>query len=95
MPRKMVLFLPTSRKIGSLDLPRAILVRLLNRIHGDLAIEVEPYRTERASHDPRVFRFNLVLQHQSAIHAFSMLIDDSTSPDHFFLMDIHYAQRNA
>lgn len=84
MPRRMVVSPPVSRKIGQFHLPRELLIKLLIRIHGDLADEMEPFRTERVSSDSRLFWFHLLLEHQTTLHAFSLAIDDATSPDHFF-----------
>lgn len=90
MLRKMVVSPQVSRRIGTFGLPRVVLLGLLAHIHGDLAREYESTEMPRTD-DPRFISHRLIFADSDGVkHRFSLVADDSTSPDHLIVVQISH-----
>jgi hypothetical protein len=83
---KLVVSREISHAIGAFDLPREVLVRFLLRLRE--AESSEPSSRLRDEDDDRCF--TLVLAESIGKHRFrfDVTIDDATSPDHLFVVDV-------
>jgi hypothetical protein len=80
-----------SRAIGGMGLPRGVLIELLTHIHGVLAIAYEFFRDKRDT-DNRLCTYRKILLDENGVkHRFTFILDDSTSPDHLIVANLHYA----
>lgn len=92
MKRKVVLSAPISQAIRGFGLPREVLLRLLLELHEGLSDSYESHRHRRMK-DNRKFFCRIIVPGISEEHLFAVVIDDTTSPDHFLIADIGYTTR--
>ena len=88
MNRKVVVPQPISRAMRVRIRPR-LLVMLL-AVHEDVVPVTTRHRTDRAGDDDRLYRYRILIHLDSKRHLFNFAIDDSTSPEHLILVDVHY-----
>lgn len=93
MLRKVMVPKPISAKIGGFGLSRPLSVRLLTRIHEDIANDYEKRKGMRSAHDDRLYMQTMVLSDSSERHLFRFAIDDTTAPDHLIIADIAHTLR--
>jgi len=75
-----------------MGLPRDVLLDLLNHVHETLARAYEFIREKRDANDARYCNYRKVLSDELGVtHRFTFIIDDTTSPDHLFIVDLLHA----
>jgi hypothetical protein len=87
--RKIVVPQPISEAIGTFELPRPILVRLLARMHHDIWRDYERFKRFRLQGD-RLYRYRFVIEDEHAKHLFTFVIDDTTAQEHLIVADIRH-----
>jgi hypothetical protein len=76
-----------SRRLGDCGLSRTATVRFLLRLRDDLENHYQHFRSMRHPRNPEFFGYLLAVADGAVMHRFSFIIDDSTSPDHLFIID--------
>lgn len=87
MERKVRVPESISEAIGRFGIDRTLLVNLENILHHGTQIAD---RTARYPDDDRCFVFQVPVDHLGKRHLFVIVVDDSTSPDDFFIQDIKH-----
>lgn len=85
MKRMVVVSGQISKKIRSFQLSRELLNRLLTTIHG-----AEMKTWSRSKQDDRFFIQSFLLTQDGKRHVFILLVDDSSSPEHYIVVDIRH-----
>jgi hypothetical protein len=82
-----------SRRLGSCGLSRNATVRLYAALRDDLENGYPIYRPSRHPDDNRVFLYFLSVKDGPTTHRFVFTLDDSTSPDDLFIVDVRHEAR--
>ena len=91
MTRKVTVPKPVSEYIGTRALTRALIIKLLTRIHVDIASEYDRYRHLRVrGYEDSLYRYRFVIEENGIRHLFTFTIDDATSPDHLIVASIRH-----
>jgi hypothetical protein len=91
--RKLIIWPGVSRRIGACGLTREGLPTFLNGVRSDLENHYRIYCVLRDEQDPRFFRYLVAFADGGLMHEFDFIIDDSTSPDHLFIVDFEHESR--
>ena len=79
--------------IGACRLSRTVLVRVLAGLHIDLPQQYGRFRAFRNPEDPRRFFYFVAIADGDAMHTFTFHVDDTTSPDHLFVVNLEHQSR--
>jgi hypothetical protein len=79
-----------SRRLGECGLSRSAVIRFHAGLRDDLEKRYQLYRSSRHPQDPRFFRYFLAIADETTTHRFDFVIDDSTSPDHLFVVEFRH-----
>lgn len=91
--RRTVIIPNVSRKIGECRLPRTALVRILAGLHVELPQQYVRFKAFRNPDDiSEHFYFDGIAEGDT-MHTFTFHVDDSSSPDHLFVVAFEYRSR--
>jgi hypothetical protein len=79
-----------SRRLGACGLGRNAVVRFRTNLRDDLEKDYDLLRSSRHPMKPQYFVYKLAVAEGAVTHRFTFLIDDSTAPDHLFIIDFKY-----
>jgi hypothetical protein len=91
--RRTIVSPKMSRLIGECRLTRNAAVRVLAGLYGELSQRYDIYKVFRNPEDSQRFFFFDSITDGDSMHTFTFHVDDSTSPDHLFVVDLEHQSR--